>query len=107
MSRIATEPPDLFDHTGGVGHRVGVGHGMNGRETTQRRCLRSGLDGLGILTAGFAQMGMQVDQARQRDQSVGVEHRGPGASRGRSHLLDASVPQQEIGRLARRVCGRR
>jgi hypothetical protein len=42
---------------------------------------RPGGDRLGVLAAGFAQVGVQVDQARQQDQPVGVD-RSPVARLG-------------------------
>ena len=43
---LAAQAPDLLDHTGGVGDRVGVGHGVHGGEAAERqrpgcRCRRS------------------------------------------------------------------
>ena len=44
----------------------------------------AGLDGLGVLAAGLAQVGVQVDQAGQRDQPVGVDdRRRPAAAQAR------------------------
>ncbi len=68
-----TEPPDLLDHAGGVGHREGVGHRVDGGETAPGRGLGTGEDRLGVLAAGLAQVGVQVHQAGQHDQAVGVD----------------------------------
>src|SRR5699024_2534740 len=71
---LPAEPPDLFDHTGRVGHRVGVGHRVYAREAARGSCQRAGLDGLGVLAAGLAQVGVQVHQTRQHDQAGRLEH---------------------------------
>ena len=73
---LLAEPPDLLDDAGGVGDRVGVGHGVHGGEPAERRGAAAGLDGLGVLPARLAQVGVQVDQAGQRDQPGGVDHLG-------------------------------
>ena len=62
---LAAQPPHLLDDTGGVGDRVGVGHRVHRGEAAERRGLGAGLDGLGVLAAGLAQVGVQVDQAGQ------------------------------------------
>ena len=68
VARLAPQPPDLLDHAGGVGDRLGVGHRVHGGEAAQRGGVGAGLDGLGVLAAGLAQVGVQVDQAGQGDQ---------------------------------------
>ena len=73
---LLPEPPDLLDDAGGVGDRVGVGHRVHGGEPAERGGPAAGLDGLGVLAAGLAQVGVQVDQAGQRDQPGGVDHLG-------------------------------
>ena len=62
---LLAEPPDLLDDAGGVGDRVGVGHGVHRGEPAERRGAAAGLDRLGVLPAGLAQVGVQVDQAGQ------------------------------------------
>ena len=37
VARLPAEPPDLLDHAGGVGDRVGVGHRVHGGEAAERR----------------------------------------------------------------------
>ena len=73
VARLAAEPPDLLDDAGGVGDRVGVGHRVHRGEAAQRGRAGAGLDGLGVLAAGLAQVGVQVDQAGQRDQARRVD----------------------------------
>ena len=83
---LLAQPPDLLDDAGGVGDRVGVGHGVHGGEPAQRGGPAAGLDGLGVLPAGLAQVGVQVDQAGQRDQPGGVDHLGARARTGASPI---------------------
>ena len=79
---LAAEPPDLLDDAGGVGDRVGVRHRVHGGVAAERGGAGAGLDGLGVLAAGLAQVGVQVDQAGQRDQAAGVDRpRRPAAVR--------------------------
>ena len=75
---LAAQPPHLLDDAGGVGDRVGVGHRVHRGEPAERRGPAAGLDRLGVLAAGLAQVGVQVDQARQRDQPGGVDDLGAG-----------------------------
>ena len=99
---LLAEPPDLLDDAGGVGDRVGVGHRVHGGEPAQRRGAAAGLDGLGVLAAGLAQVGVQVDQAGQRDQPGGVDHLG--ARHGQGSPIAAIRPSlmQDVGGRRRR-----
>ena len=58
---------------GGVGDRVGVGHGQHRGVPAARRRPRTRGDGLGVLAPGLPQVGVQIDQAGQRHQPVGVQ----------------------------------
>ena len=58
-----TQVRDVGGGLGGVGDRIGVGHGQHGGEPAARGRRGAGGHGLGVLPAGFAQMGVQVDQA--------------------------------------------
>ena len=101
VAGLAAEPPDLLDDAGGVGDRVGVGHRVHGGEAAERRGPGAGLDGLGVLAAGLAQVGVQVDQAGQRDQAVGVDRRWRRrADRPGADLGDDAVGEQEVGGVA-------
>ena len=95
------QPPHLLDHAGGVGDRVGVGHRVDRGVAAERRGPRAGLDRLGVLPARLAQVGVQVDQAGQGDQAVGVDApaRPARTAPGPSSAIDA-VAQQQVGRLA-------
>ena len=63
-------------HSGGIDGWLGVGHGDNGREAAEGRRPGPGLDRLGLLTPGLAQMGVQVDQPGADQAAPGVEHQG-------------------------------
>jgi hypothetical protein len=60
----------------GVGDRRGVRHRQHSSEPTEGRGLRPGEHRLGVLAARLAQVRVQVDQAGERDQPVGVDHFG-------------------------------
>jgi uncharacterized Zn-binding protein involved in type VI secretion len=49
-------------------------------EAAERGRPGAGLDGLGVLAARLAQVGVQVDEAGQRDQAGGVDPSAPTAS---------------------------
>ena len=72
-SGLAAELPDAGGGLGGVGDGTRVGHREDRRVTAERGGLRAGEHGLGVLAAGLAQVGVQVDEPGQRDESVGVE----------------------------------
>ena len=94
---VAPEPPHLLDHPGGVGDRVGVGHRVHGGEAAERRGARAGRDGLGVLPARLAQVRVQVDQARQRDQPGGVDDLGTGHREAVADRGDTAVLHQDVG----------
>ena len=73
VAGLPAEPPDLLDHAGGVGDREGVGHGVHGGEAADGGRAGAGQHGLGVLAAGLAQVGVQVDQAGQQDLAVGLD----------------------------------
>ena len=60
---VLAEKADLLHDTGGVGDGAGVGHGVHGGEAAARGGGAARGDGLGVLASGFAQVGVQVDQA--------------------------------------------
>src|SRR6185436_10286582 len=61
-----TVPPadvgQVLGRLGGVGDRIGVGHRQYGGEAAAGRGPGAGGDGLGVFPAGFAEVGVQVDQ---------------------------------------------
>ena len=59
-----TQGEHLEGDRGTVDRRVGVGHGHHRREPPQRGRPRPGLDRLGVLGAGLAQVGVQVHESR-------------------------------------------
>src|SRR5690625_884250 len=61
------EAVDLFYHASCISYRVGVGHGMNCRKSALSRSTGTGLHGFGIIIAGFAQVGVQIDQSGKHD----------------------------------------
>ena len=72
----------------------GVGHRQHGGVAADRGGPRAGEDRLGVLAAGLAQVRVQVDEAGQGDEAVGVEDLGP---RGRlvdeqARVVDVQVP---------------
>ena len=93
---VATGQPHLLDDAGRVGDRVGVRHRMHGGEATERSGARAGLDRLGVFAAGLAQVRVQVDQARQRDQSVGVDHGGDVVRQPRADVGDHAAVEQDV-----------
>ena len=69
---------------------------------------RSGGDGLGVLAARLAQVDVEVDEAGQRDEAVGVDHAGVGARvsveptstiRSPSTSRSAGLPAEQPGSL--------
>lgn len=82
---LAAQAPDLLDDARGVGDREGVGHGEHRGVAAARGGPGAGQDGLGVLAARLAQMGVEVDQAGEQDLPVGLDHLGtlvgePGAT---------------------------
>ena len=82
--------------------RLGVGHGHDRGVAAERGRPGAGLDRLGLLAAGLAQVGVQVDQARA-DQAA-ARRRAPCAPRGR---VDATRPTATIVAAGRRRRRRR
>ena len=101
VAGLAAQPPHLLDHAGGVGDRLGVGHRVHGGEPAQRRGAGAGLDGLGVLPAGLAEVGVQVDQAGQRDQPGAVDGLDTlaGARYSTGVERDDAVLEHQVGRL--------
>ena len=70
---LALGPHELDDATR-VLRRVGVRHRHDRRESAERRGPAAGLDRLGLLATGLAQVGVEVDEAGRDDAAAGVEH---------------------------------
>jgi hypothetical protein len=96
------QPAQVQDALGGlrgVGDRSRVGHGQDRGEPTDRRSGRAACDGLGILATGLTQVCVQVNQARQRDQTVGVDGLVDGPQAGgieTADLGDDTVADQQV-----------
>ena len=86
-----------LDDRHAVLRRVGVRHRDDRGEPAERRGAAAGLDGLGLLLAGLAQVHVQVDEAGADDAAGGVEH-GVGRRRQRSgaDLDDAAVLDGDV-----------
>ena len=97
----------LLDDAGGVGDRERVRHREDGREPAGRGGLRAGEHGLALLVARLAQVGVQVDEAGQGDEPVGVDDRRARGIRDATDLGDDAVGEEQVGALARREASRR
>ena len=64
----------VVHHGGIVNGRVGVGHGTDGSEPAARGRRRAGGDGLFVFKAGFAQVGVDVDETGGYHQAVSLNH---------------------------------
>ena len=73
---VAPEPQHLLHHRGGVDRRVGVGHGHQRGVPAEGAGPGAGLDGLGVLPAGFPEVGVEVDEAGGDDAPVRSENSG-------------------------------
>ena len=88
----------VADGLGGVEGRIGVGHGHHSGVPTEGRRPGSGLDGLGLLAARLAQMGVQVDQPGCHDATLGLEHhRTPRALDPFLHRRHLPVGHEHVG----------
>ena len=99
---VAVPPADvgqMLGRLGGVGDRIGVGHRQHGGEAAAGRGPGAGGDGLGVLPAGFAEVGVQVDQSGQRNEAGGVDALRIGTQVGR--VDEPAVPDRQVaGALA-------
>ncbi len=100
VARGPAEPPDLLDHSRGVGHRIGVGHGVHGGKAAEGRRRRPGLHRLGVFAARLAQVRVQVDQAGQGDEAVRVEHPGTRLGQAGPDSRDGPAADHDVGALA-------
>ncbi|MCG6536973.1 MAG: hypothetical protein L7F78_20275 [Syntrophales bacterium LBB04] len=69
---------DVFSDGGAVVDRPGVGHAAHRAETAADSRPAAGRDSLLVLESRFAQVHVQVDQARNHDFSGSVNHLDPG-----------------------------
>ncbi len=92
---------DLLHDAGGVRHRGAVGHGVHGRVAAQGGGAGAGFDGFGVFAARFAQVGVDVHHARERDEARGVDyccvpHPGAVGVQLTAAGGDHAVPDQEV-----------
>ena len=83
---------------------------MHGGEAAERRRTAAGLDRLGVLATGLAQVRVQVDEPGQQHEAVGVDldrTGGRGGDPGAGDLGDAAVAQHEVGGVAAQDRARR
>ena len=73
----------LFDDAGVVGDRGGVGHGVHRGEAADRGRPGAAQHGFAVFEARLTQVGVQVDQAGEREQAVGVDDAGAGRGQAR------------------------
>src|SRR5699024_11490896 len=75
----------------------GVGHRVHGGETAAGGGAGAGLDSLGLLAAGLAQVGVEVHEAGQDDAPVGLDDlRALGSLEIGAHGLDAAADQEHV-----------
>ena len=92
-----TERQHFGCHPGRVDRRLRVGHGHNGREAAERGRPGARLDRLGLLAAGLAQVGVQVDQPGADQAAGGVEHPRPvGRVDGIGHRDDLGAGDGDV-----------
>ena len=99
---LLAEPVDLLDDARGVLRRRRVGHGVHGGEPARRGGAGAGEHRLGVLPAGLAQVGVQVDEPGQEHVplrpdlmgALGHLDRAGGPDRG-----DHSVRQDDVDRF--------
>ena len=92
----AAQVEDPLGGLGRVGDRAGVGHREHRGEAADRGGGGPGGDRLGVLAAGLAQVGVEVDQTGKRHEPVGVEDVGALAERIGADLGDHPVLDEEV-----------
>ena len=100
VAGLPAQPPDLLDDARGVGDRLGVGHRVDGGEAAHRGGLGAGLDGLGVLATGLAQVGVQVDEAGEGHETGAVDDLGLGGVEVGADRLHEAAVEQQVGRAA-------
>ena len=88
-----------------VGDGARVGHREDGGVAARCRGRGPGGDGLGVLATGLAEVHVEVDEARQGDQTVGVEHLDVAARAHRADLPDDAVLDEQVGGVGAEEAG--
>jgi hypothetical protein len=73
VARFTTEGRDLLDDSGGVSDRAGVCHGVNRGKSAHSSCLSSGQNRFALFKPRLTQVGVQIYEARERNQSGAVD----------------------------------
>jgi hypothetical protein len=85
--------------------RCGVRHGQDRRVATPGGGGRAARHRFGVLAARLAEMGVQVDQAWQGDQTVGIE--SLGVRSGCRRVGQDTIPHQQVASAAAELVGAR
>ena len=96
VPRGPAETPDLFDYPGGIGDGIGIGHGVHGGVAAEGGRRGPGLNRFRILTTRLTQVRMQVDEAGQGDEAVGIEHPGTRVVQPGLDGHDGSAAEQDV-----------
>lgn len=99
VTGLLAQAPDLLDDAGGVGDREGVRHGEHGGVAAGGGGAGAGEDGLGVLAAGLAQVGVQVDEAGE-DLALGLDDGRTLGGQAGADLRDGLAVDQDVLRLA-------
>ena len=93
--------PLPYEFHGGrvVDDRLGVRHACYGRDAARGSRERAAFQSLPVLESGFAEMGVQIDQARQDEQAVRIDDRGAFRLVVRRPVDDPAVAHPEIALL--------
>ena len=75
---------------------IGVGHRAHGGETAGGGRGQARVDGLGVLAAGLAQVGVEVDESRQNETARGVEDLRIRILEALAHASDDAVAQEQV-----------
>src|ERR1039457_1730641 len=99
VAGVAPGQPYLLDDPGGVGDRIGVGHGVNRCVAAEGSRQRAGLDRFGVLATRLAQVGMQIDEAGERHQSISLKDARAAVRQAGFDCRDHAVVEQHVHRL--------
>ena len=97
VARRGAVREDLLDDAGVVGDRGGVGHRVHRGEAADRGRPGAAEHRFAVFESGLAQVGVQVDQAGEREQAVGVDDAGAGLGQPGAQLGDPAAGHQDVG----------